>query len=842
MPNEEMTMMMEQMQGGEPPPMPPPEMMMEQTEEVVMPEGGIASFVGAEEAPMVPEGGIASMTEMTDKLAAMGREGDIYVVHASEGDTVIPMDVLNANPQLKDMLFAQIGEMGYEPERYIVGNELNSINPETGLPEFFFKKMFRSLKKVAKIALPIALAYFGPAAFAAMQGVAASTLNPVVTGLAAGAGGAAGTALTGGNLKESLTSGAISGLTAGLDAGFGKGVLSAEKLPFGLSDTAFATRKLPGVDSIIKGIDPIEVTSRMRPVADRLALGAAEVAQPETIRQVVQDKIANNLPVTEAQVLSAAPTKIENVASKYAALGENLGTKARNLTALTADAGTVANVGGALSPDVLEKLKYVDALGAGAGTKAGLQAISDPTLFQRSKAFFNPFRDAAGQKLAYNAATKTLEPVAMGAIKAALPAAGATLAGASLMGGGGYGDNPGDIYGDPTPEQIAALRVNFQDFPTTRRPYDPIVRPGRAYGRDGGLASLLPVRKMQTGGGIFDIDPTLSPSGQLDRLNELYAQEYRKATTGPNPMTESQFVSSPLFGDFENRLISTIGSLPYQTANESRLRADLGVQESRASDPNNLYSASASRIAEAMRNQLGVFNTQQNAQNVANAQNNMTANQAMSAQGNAPYIDREALLELGLSESDIEQLMAGQKPAPPPPPPLPPATVGNTITAPSNVETGGYAYYSPFYKEEPPNVSIEGLIEQGKSEEEAREAFLQDEMIRRQQAQQLASERLASARANLPRVADPVASFRQGIEEGAAQKMEMGGQVYGPRRTGEVPGPLGVERDIVAADLMPGEFVFTKDAVEGVGKLAGGGYKDGIKTMYGLMKKFEGVA
>jgi hypothetical protein len=758
MPNEEMTMMMEQMQGGEPPPMPPPEMMMEQTEEVVMPEGGIASFVGAEEAPMVPEGGIASMTEMTDKLAAMGREGDIYVVHASEGDTVIPMDVLNANPQLKDMLFAQIGEMGYEPERYIVGNELNSINPETGLPEFFFKKLFKSLKKVAKIALPVALAYFGPAAFAAMQGVAASTLNPVVTGLAAGAGGAAGTALTGGNLKESLTSGAISGLTAGLDAGFGKGVLTADRLPF------------------------------------QEAVG---VAQPETIRQVVQDRIANNLPVTEAQVLSATPTKIENVVSKYAALGENLGTKARNLTALTADAGT----------------------------KAGLQAISDPTLFQRSKAFFNPFRDAAGQKLVYNAATKTLEPVAMGAIKAALPAAGATLAGASLMGGGGYGDNPGDIYGDPTPEQIAALRVNFQDFPTTRRPYDPIVRPGRAYGRDGGLASLLPVRKMQTGGGIFDIDPTLSPSGQLSRLNELYADAYKKATTtGENPLTEAQFIASPQFQQFEDRLISTIGTLPASAS--GILTAPIGKggledQEARAGDPNNLYSASASRIAEAMRNQLGVFNTQQNAQNVANAQNNMTANQAMSAQGNAPYIDREALLELGLSESDIEQLMAGQKPAPPPPPPLPPATVGNTITAPSNVETGGYAYYSPFYQENP---------------------AIEDDIVRRQQAQQLASERLASARANLPRVADPVASFRQGIEEGAAQKMEMGGQVYGPRRTGEVPGPLGVERDIVAADLMPGEFVFTKDAVEGVGKLAGGGYKDGIKTMYGLMKKFEGVA
>ena len=780
MPNEEM--MMEQMQGDTTP-MPPPEMMMEQTEEVAMPEGGIASFVDAEEAPMVPEGGIASMTEMTDKLAAMGREGDIYVVHASEGDTVIPMDVLNANPQLKDMLFAQISEMGYEPERYIVGNELNSINPETGLPEFFFKKLFKSLKKIAKIALPVALAYFGPAALAASGLTAATTaaqLGPIATGLAAGAGGAAGTALTGGNLKEALTSGAISGLTAGLAKGIATpdtiGALSAEKLPFGLSET--------------------------QAYLDAQKLAAEQAAQQANVSAM---RSLGDFGETTGRVAAGKTTTGVSSALDFLDKAKASG----NLTALTADAGT----------------------------KAGLQAISDPTLFQRVGAFLNPIRDEAGKKLVYNAATKTLEPVAMGAIKAALPAVGATLAGASLMGGeGGGGGAPQNIYGDPTPEQIAALRVNFQDFPTTRIPYDPIVRPGRAYGRGGGLASLLPVRKMQTGGGIFDIDPTLSPSGQLERLNELYADAYRKATTGPNAMTEDKFIASPQFQQFEDRLISTIGTLPASAS--GILTAPIGEgglkdQEARAGDPTSPYSASASRIAAAMRNQLAGFGitpgqyVPPSPQTTVAPQSNMTANQAMAAQGgigsmgNIGDIDIESLRAMGLSESDIRQIMMGQKPAPPPPPPPPPTTVDDTITAPRGVQTGGYAYYSPFYKEDP---------------------TIEDEVIRRQQAQQLASERLASARANLPRVADPVAGFRQGIEEGAAQKMEMGGQVYGPRRMGEVPGPLGVERDVVAADLMPGEFVFTKDAVRGAGKMAGGGYKDGIKTMYGLMKKFEGVA
>ena len=37
--------------------------------------------------------------------------------------------------------------MGIEPGRYIVGNELNSINPITGQPEFFLKKICITNKK-----------------------------------------------------------------------------------------------------------------------------------------------------------------------------------------------------------------------------------------------------------------------------------------------------------------------------------------------------------------------------------------------------------------------------------------------------------------------------------------------------------------------------------------------------------------------------------------------------------------------------------------------------------------------------------------------------------------------
>ena len=95
-----------------------------------------------------------------------------------------------------------------------------------------------------------------------------------------------------------------------------------------------------------------------------------------------------------------------------------------------------------------------------------------------------------------------------------------------------------------------------------------------------------------------------------------------------------------------------------------------------------------------------------------------------------------------------------------------------------------------------------------------------------------------------PEASNLADQFRGGAEEAQPVQMRDGGDpmMYGPRRMGEVPGPLGIERDIIPADLMPGEFVFTKDAVRGAGKMSGGGMKEGVKSMYGLMKKFEGVA
>jgi hypothetical protein len=119
-------------------------------------------------------------------IGGLGRYEDTYIVHAAEGETVVPMEVLNNNPILKERLFETMRDMGIQPERYIVGSEFNSINPLTGQPEFFLKKIFKRLKKAVRdvgsrarktaadisgYAAPIVGAMYGPAAGALAGGI-----------------------------------------------------------------------------------------------------------------------------------------------------------------------------------------------------------------------------------------------------------------------------------------------------------------------------------------------------------------------------------------------------------------------------------------------------------------------------------------------------------------------------------------------------------------------------------------------------------------------------------------------------------------------------------------------
>ena len=179
----------------------------DELDQVPIPEGGIATFLTAETGSWaddddeVPPKGITNVVKIADKLAEYGRNEDEYMVHAAEGETVIPMEVFKQNPALKDKLFAEMRIMGIEPERYVVGNELNSINPITGQPEFFLKKLFRGLKKVVKKVLPVV----------AKAVLTVVTGNPV---LASAIVDGATAVIRGGSLKDGLKAAAIGGISS----------------------------------------------------------------------------------------------------------------------------------------------------------------------------------------------------------------------------------------------------------------------------------------------------------------------------------------------------------------------------------------------------------------------------------------------------------------------------------------------------------------------------------------------------------------------------------------------------------------------------------------------------
>ena len=184
-----------------------------------VPDGGLASFLSAtvgdwaDTPESVPVTGIGGIRSVADKLAEYGRYEDTYMVHAAQGETVIPMAVFDENPRLKESLFAQMREMGVDPEQYVVGNELNSINPVTGQPEFFLKKLFRGLKKAVKSVVKV-IKKVAPIVLSI--GLSMTPLG-LIAGSALGSG--IGTLIQGGSLKDALKMGAIGGLTAGLFKG-----------------------------------------------------------------------------------------------------------------------------------------------------------------------------------------------------------------------------------------------------------------------------------------------------------------------------------------------------------------------------------------------------------------------------------------------------------------------------------------------------------------------------------------------------------------------------------------------------------------------------------------------
>jgi hypothetical protein len=72
-----------------------------------------------------------------DALAPLGRAGDDRLAHVSPGETVIPPRVMEENPDLANVVFDALSRSGLDPSRYVAGSRRASVNPLTGMPEFF---------------------------------------------------------------------------------------------------------------------------------------------------------------------------------------------------------------------------------------------------------------------------------------------------------------------------------------------------------------------------------------------------------------------------------------------------------------------------------------------------------------------------------------------------------------------------------------------------------------------------------------------------------------------------------------------------------------------------------
>ena len=223
----------------------------EKIDELTVPDGGIGNLImdddeieavygddddGTEE---YGDEGIAQFPALTKKMAAMGRGNDTIMAHMEAGEVVIPKKIAEDHPELVESLFQYMrDEYGVEnPERYIAGNEANSLNPETLAPEFIFgfikkvvkgvvntvKKVVKSVvkvvKKVAPVILPIALSF--------------TPLGPIY-GAALGSG--IGTLIQGGSIKDALKSALVAGATGAVFQGFTGGGSFMENIKTGLAD------------------------------------------------------------------------------------------------------------------------------------------------------------------------------------------------------------------------------------------------------------------------------------------------------------------------------------------------------------------------------------------------------------------------------------------------------------------------------------------------------------------------------------------------------------------------------------------------------------------------------
>ena len=144
----------------------------------------------------------SELAGLAQQIAAAGRGPDTTLAHLTPGEVVLPPEMMES-PSFETAVENRFRELDLNPEQYVVGMGIASLNPQTGLEEFgFFKKLGKKLKKVAKVIAPAAMLIpgVGTAVGAALGGLGSlggAALGKVgLGGLAKGIGSLASAGLS----------------------------------------------------------------------------------------------------------------------------------------------------------------------------------------------------------------------------------------------------------------------------------------------------------------------------------------------------------------------------------------------------------------------------------------------------------------------------------------------------------------------------------------------------------------------------------------------------------------------------------------------------------------------
>ena len=375
-------------------------------EEFEFPVGGIGDFymeddelaaLEAEEArEQFGSAGIANFQEVASRMASYGRYGDDTVAHVETGELIVPKALIDQNPKLRESIFGHLRELGVEdPERYVVGSGANSLNPETGLPEFFFKNVFKGIKKavsgvvkgvkkalksvvkVVKKVAPVVIPFVLNAAFPGLGAIYSGAL-----------GAGIGTLVQGGSLKDAFKNALIGGAIGGATAGV-QGAMAARSAGTSMSQGA------------IQGIKDAAQLSNLSTAGRQLATGQFGQSGYESV-------LADSAAASQAQAAALESAQIPD--NQFASATMNDASSAAEQLGLTSQdfAAAEANLG---QSDAAKALVNQ----AGGGVDAAIQpyqpreigatlkdmftdvGAGDKSFFEAGKDLFFPSGPTAGQ-------------------------------------------------------------------------------------------------------------------------------------------------------------------------------------------------------------------------------------------------------------------------------------------------------------------------------------------------------------------------------------------------------------------------------------------------------------